>query len=104
MRESAFVISGGQIDMQPSDMLRHEAIEKARGEDVVGLAVERALLDVGDVALQRLIEIRIHREGPDAFAAVFAGLGQRGEQIVAIAERAAVARRQRHTQAPVSVA
>jgi hypothetical protein len=45
-----------------------------RGEDVVGVAVERALLDVGDVALERVFVILGQREWPDALAGGVAGV------------------------------
>ena len=43
MRQSAAARGGGQIDVYPGGVLRHEARQKARRQDVIALALERAL-------------------------------------------------------------
>ena len=44
--QTAFAAAGRQVHMQPWHII-HETLEEAGGEDVVGFAVQRALLDVG---------------------------------------------------------
>jgi hypothetical protein len=67
------VLAGAEIDVDPRDRLRDEAREKARAQDMVAGILDAALLDVGDVALQELVVVVVHREGPDSLAAVGAG-------------------------------
>ena len=56
-----------QIDVDPG-RVADEAQQEAGGEDVIGLAVERALLDVGHVGIERAVVIRRRGEGDDALA------------------------------------
>jgi len=55
--------------MQPWGVT-HKTLQKTAGEDVVRLAAEGALFEVGDLALQFVIIIFIERERPDAFSAI----------------------------------
>ena len=52
VREPALVLSRAQVDVDPRNVARDEALQEARGENVVALRLDGALLDVGDVALE----------------------------------------------------
>ena len=68
--------------MRPGDLLRNKAAQKARGQDVIAFAVDTALQDVGDLALEIGVVVRIERKIPDALAAGAAGLDQsRGQRL-----------------------
>jgi len=73
MRQPALVISRRQIHVHPVRIVDQELFQERRGEDVVGVAVERALLDVGDVALERVFVVLGQRKRPDALAGGDAG-------------------------------
>ena len=73
MRQPTLVISRRQIHVHPIRIVDQKLFQERRREDVVGVAVERALLDVGDVALERVFVIIWQRERPDAFAGGVAG-------------------------------
>ena len=49
MRESAFVVAGREIDMNPVDSVRDEALQEACGQDMVGLALEGYANRIGAV-------------------------------------------------------
>src|ERR1700733_7692229 len=69
VRQSAAARGGRQIHVRPGDVRRHETRQEARGEDVIALAVARALHDFGYPALELRIVVRLAREVPDALAA-----------------------------------
>ena len=48
--------------MQPRRLI-HETLEKARGEDVVGITIQLALLDVGDLGFQSGLVVLVQRKG-----------------------------------------
>jgi len=50
-----------------------KAAQEARGQDVIALAVGRALQYVGDAALEVGVVVGIHGEAPDALAAAGSG-------------------------------
>src|SRR5579862_837830 len=76
VREPAAAGGGREIDVRPGNVLGHEAVEEARGENVIALALERALHDVGDPALEVLVEVLLEGKVPDALAAHAARLDQ----------------------------
>src|ERR1700690_2636410 len=56
--QPTLAVAGRKVDVQPGT-IPDEATQEARRKDMVGRAVERALLDVGDFRFDRLIVIRI---------------------------------------------
>ena len=58
----------------------HKATEKTCGEDVVALAVHRALHHIRNLALEIRVEIGIKRKIPDALAALRASLEELSER------------------------
>src|SRR4051794_29662803 len=48
MPQAATARGRGQVDVRPGNILRDEAAQEARGEDVIALAVHGALHDIGD--------------------------------------------------------
>src|SRR5262245_49623867 len=95
VRETAGALTRRELDVRPGDALRDETTEEARREDVIALAVHGALQDVGERAVEIRIEVLVHREAPDALAALHSGALQVGAQRRAIGEHAAVAFGQR---------
>ena len=65
-----------------------ETLEKACGKDVVGFAIQRALLDVGHFGIQRGFVILVQRKGAQAFAALLADADRALHQFIAIAQHA----------------
>jgi hypothetical protein len=57
--EPALVLAGAEIDVDPGDRVRDEALEEARGVDVVAAAFDGTLLDVGNLAFQRFVEVLV---------------------------------------------
>ena len=70
--EPALAFGRREVDVHPGHRRLDELAEEARRQDVVALVVERALQDVGGGALEFRVEILVHREAPDALAAVAA--------------------------------
>jgi len=52
--ESAFALPGAEVDMDPRRRRRHEPRQESGREDVIPGVLGRALLDVGDVTLERV--------------------------------------------------
>src|SRR5580704_10442565 len=72
VREPAAARSRGEIHVYPGE-IADESLQEARCEDVIALAVDRALHDIGDLAVQIAVEILIERKAPDPLAAHAAG-------------------------------
>src|SRR3972149_4195626 len=72
--QPALATAGGQVHMQPRHVMLQEAFQEACREDVIGFAIQRALLDVGDFGIQRGLVIVVHREGAQPLAALLSGL------------------------------
>src|ERR1700735_4384038 len=89
VRQSAAARGRRQIDVHPGILVADEALEKTRREDVIALAVDTALHDVGDRAFQITVEVLIERKIPYAFAAAGAGLYQGTGQPRAVGKYAA---------------
>ena len=68
--ESTLVAAGGQVHVDPVDLVIDKAVQKAAGKDVVGFAFQGALQGVGNAGLQCFVKVLVQRERPDAFAAV----------------------------------
>ena len=63
-----------QIDVDPGNVARHEAMQKARRENVVALAVSGVHCMTSAIdALQVAVEVLVHRKRPHALAARDAG-------------------------------
>src|SRR5688572_2743815 len=67
--EAASAVAGRQVDVDPGHLRGNEAVQEARGEDVIALAVRRALQDIGDGRYQVAVVVLVHRERPHALAA-----------------------------------
>src|ERR1700741_5049940 len=71
--EASVAVAGSQIDVNPGHFRRDETVQKPRGEDVVALAVRRALQDVRDCGFQVAVVVLVHWKRPYALAAGAAG-------------------------------
>ena len=76
--------------MYPRAVVLDEALQEARPEDVVHAGVAAALLDVGELALQRLVIVLVHGERPDPFSALYPRLDHHGQKVGLVGENAAV--------------
>src|SRR5690606_2925353 len=55
--ESPFAFRCAEVHMNPGDVAVNELVQERRGQDVIASRFRRALLDVGDLALQFVQEL-----------------------------------------------
>src|SRR5688572_16337893 len=68
VRKSAAPCCRREVHVRPGDVVRHEAFEKTRGENVVALALQRALRNVSGRAFDVGIEVIRQWKLPEALA------------------------------------
>src|SRR5690606_16903916 len=88
--ESPFAFRCAEVHMNPGDVAVNELVQERRGQDVIASRFRRALLDVGDLALQFVQELFPLRKWPDALAAVAAGFLQYRMPVRTVRENATV--------------
>src|SRR5688572_14085713 len=88
--EAAVAVAGRQVDVDPGHLRRDEAVQEARGENVIALAVRRALQDIGDGRFQVAVVVLVHRKRPHALAAAITRRADGFVPVRSVRERAAV--------------
>src|SRR5258705_13643480 len=96
--EPALGATRRQVDVYPRRGA-HEALQKARRKNVIGLAVQCALLDVGDLAVERAVVVVVLGKSADTLPRRATGSPRLCGQFIACRKCAAVtvAQRGMHT-------
>ena len=67
VRQSALAVAGSKVDVHPVRVVGQKLFQKYRRQNLVGIVFKRALLDVGDIAFEGLLEVVVQWKWPDAF-------------------------------------